>query len=385
MGDGAKWMGRLAVAGVLGLGCHEDDADAPAFAGEYVAVYAEPELAPCGGTLAHMDAFVVALAQEFALALPSAAERIRFHWETTASVAARCGGDVVGCVIDSEAFAASMPLNHELVHVVAEALGQPPAFLREGLAVAYEGLGAELFGIGWAPEEPDLRALVTMSGFELAGLLGVYELVGGFTAFLIETYGLPAYLRVYGGLATDASSAEVDAVFREVFGDSFEETVVAFEADASGCAHQRFDAKLIECAAPEVAWDGASYSERVERACDQDDAIGPYGEQPPYGDQLLVLRTITIPTTGTYELRMAGDDAPSTALPDTGYIGGQALGVSLIRCGACDEGGWLTTRRGDSPRAWKLPAGRYALRVHAPASEPAEVGFSLTRVADDPP
>jgi len=384
MGGASQWASRLGVLGVLGLGCH-DEAAAPAFEGERVAVYAEPELAPCGGTLAHMDAFVVALAQEFALALPSGAERIRFHWETTASLMGRCSPGALGCVRDDEVFAASMPLNHELVHVVSGALGRPPAFLREGLAVAYEGLGADLYGIGWAPEEPDLRALVTMSGPELAGLLGVYELVGGFTAFLIETYGLPAYLRVYGALAADAASADVDAAFREGFGDSFEATVVAFEADASACAHQRFDAKLLECAAPEVAWDGASYSERVERACEQDDAIGPYGDQPPYGDQMLFLRTITIPTTGTYELRMAGDDAPSTTLPDTGYIGGQALGVSLIRCGACDEGGWLTTRRGDAPRAWKLAAGRYALRVHALASEPAEVGFSLTRVAEDPP
>lgn len=347
--------------------------------GEHVVVWADETRELCGGSVRHMDDFIRSIFREFALSPPDPTDSIQFYWLEADEVRSKCSGGetLIGCTRGRTVYSMRAPHNHELVHAIAYEIGTPKPFLREGLAVMYEGLGGELSEVEWQEDERDVRILLGMSTKQLAANPGNYRLAGAFSAMLIETYGLDAYLDVYASLTSDATDAEVEEVFLSSFGDSLDSIVGAFGSASIDCSHRKFDAKLMECSAPEIVWNGAAFAENRELSCEQDDVIGPFGD-----GELLVLRNIELYQDGNYELRMAGATEPSTVLPDAQYDGGPVLGVSIYRCGGCSEGGWLTTRTDDRPRQARLKAGRYVLRLHGRADARQQVGFSFSRIAD---
>lgn len=347
--------------------------------GMHVEVAADPGLTLCDGTLAHMDAFVARLSDELSLPAPVGADRFRLYWLEDAEFHRRtvCNELSSACAQGAESFTRELPVNHELIHNVTSSLGDPRPVFTEGLAVALEGLGAALavpsYGIPPGENLPDLdlRDLMTEPTSVRLLELGAYPLAGAFVAFLIRNHGLDAFGHVYASLGYHASLTQIDRVFRDELGVSLDDSIDDFDATARGCIHNGYDAKLIECAAPELAWSRDVLVHHRSLDCDQDDVVGPYS-----GDSAVVFFTLEIPEAGGYELRVLGEPA---ALGE-----GVQSAVSLMPCTPC-SGLEQTAYAGlPPPTSWFEP-GRYSVRFRGPASTPTSIGLRLARVPDFPP
>lgn len=357
-------LGALALC----LACQAEAADDGPEAGEHIVVSAEPGLQLCGGSVAFMDEFIARVAAEFSIPAPSGAGRIRFHWlESHEFVASSgCPAFLRGCARGLETFSRSAPHNHEIVHNLASAIGGPPAFFGEGLAVAYQGFDGELLlggGGGGVGSSAAIREALTAPTIQLV-TDDLYPLAGSFTAFLIRRHGIEAYLRLYAELRADADLEEIDRVFSESLGAPLEESLAAFEADPY-CPHANYGAKLIECSAPALAWDGRALQMSRTLACEDADVVGPF-----HTGSAVVYYTIDIPERGLYELRVVGDEFEPGTNPS----------VALHPCeGPCWPVVFVAEAR-QAPHIGWLDPGRHTLRLHGPADAPTVVGFQLLRV-----
>jgi len=188
--------------------------------GQYVRVAADPGLEPCGGTLAHMDAFVARVAEEFGVAPPTGNDRIKFYWLEESRVKRKCRREVEGCALGSKkVYSKKAPLNHELVHSLAARWGRHPPFFQEGLAVAFEGLGKgvalELEYLVWE----DVSSVEVEADMLSAESLDVdYATAGAFIHFLVERHGTGAVLSTIKRLPVKASRADINGAFQAGLG-----------------------------------------------------------------------------------------------------------------------------------------------------------------------
>jgi hypothetical protein len=125
---------------------------------------------------------------------------------------------------------------HELVHVIANALGSPPPVLNEGLAVyASELLGADALRLLGFPNTPVHRAVCEIrqgsTYIPLADLLALdnigsqedraareYAQAGSFVKYLVERHGLERFRESYSHLSAREPSEENSRRLRHVYG-----------------------------------------------------------------------------------------------------------------------------------------------------------------------
>ena len=96
---------------------------------------------------------------------------------------------------------------------------------------------------------------------------------GAFTAFLLERFGGPAYMRVYRRLQFADGAGLVSRALEAELGASLAELAEEFDATRRACPPLAFKRKLIECSAPELAWDGERLAAFRTLACAQDDVV----------------------------------------------------------------------------------------------------------------
>jgi hypothetical protein len=333
------------------------DLPEPTSYGAHVVV-ADPEQELCAGSLAHMDAFVAALAAELSLAAPTGDDRFTYYLLDADQIHEHhiCSTEATACAYGDSSFAPYAPINHELVHNVTAAIGDPLPLFSEGIAVAFEGLADAAPGLAPGTFRP-IHELVGLIGSTQLIRAGGYATAGAFTTHLIRRHGLDAYLRVYAGVGPLESVRGLDALFREEFGASFDDSVAEFELAMAECRDLERDAKLLECSAPELEWSGERFLHHRSLACDQSDAVGPYAS-----DSVVVFHTITVPADGDYVVTVLGDDPNNR--------------VSLQPCTICDGHG-ISVARDEPPRTIALAAGRHSLRLHGPASIRTSVGVRI--------
>ncbi|NIM49875.1 MAG: hypothetical protein GTO22_11625 [Gemmatimonadales bacterium] len=128
---------------------------------------------------------------------------------------------------------------HELVHILAGELGNPPALFGEGLAVyVSERLGADALRFlghpgrkvddvaGTYHRQGELIPLEELFAFTEIGSPEsrppiAYPQAASVVKFLVETYGIEAFRRAYGKLRSSSQSETIEnnrRAFREVFG-----------------------------------------------------------------------------------------------------------------------------------------------------------------------
>lgn len=352
----------------------------PPVEGELVTVIPDSGNLLCGGSMAHMDWFVARLMERFQVDPSAVDPSICFVWkDSVEEVAELCGKtDLLrGCAMGQTAISAFAPLDHELVHNVSNWVGYPPAFFREGIAVAHQGYDG-LLNKEHLPNPQNPLDFMEMSVSQLGEVSNGdgYEVAGRFTGYLMSVHGMDAYLRLYASLASDADLSRIDEAFREALGVALEDSVADYLNTWTDCWS---DPLISECNAPEIAWDGAVLEYEGVVDCDNDDAIGPY-EYEAIATRAVVQHTITITEDSMYELRLAGDIQESSAQPDVSPLGSFPVhGVSLYGCGPCGEG-YMETVEGGTPRLKRLKPGKYSLRLHGLRFEPGPVAFSLKRV-----
>lgn len=344
---------------VVGLGSACDLPDVT-IEGTHVRIAADPGLELCAGSLAQMDDFIVRVSMEFGVDPPTGNERFLFYWldEDGFYERSHCTAGHPGCERDGIIYSMSAPLNHEFVHMASHAFQHGPPFFNEGLAEAYEGLGS-------VRQAPTVRADdIGRSLYAERSHFVDYDAAAVFTSFLIARHGLDKYLAAYAALPREPSAESIDKVFREILEVSLEQSITEFEATYRPCSEAENDAKLIECAAPELTWDGSVLVHFRRLACGQEDAVGPYS-----GEALVVFRTIVIPSSGLYKVKVIGD-MPGGAEEREGAI-------SLVPCGGCGTGPSAVVPAGGDGATLSLTAGRHSLRFHGSSKISTGIGLRI--------
>lgn len=184
-----------------------------------------------------------------------------------------------------------------------------------------------------------------------------YALAGEFSAFLITKYGLDTYLSLYSALAPDSNKTTIANSFMEHLGESLDKIITDFEAGAQ-CPHAAYDAKVIECAAEPLLWDGSSLQLKREMSCEDSDVVGPFT-----GDRTILLRTLEVTQDGLYTLSLECSN--------------DRAAFSMLRCGTCNTR--ILQVNGVSSIETRLETGRYAVRLHGSSLEKTRLSVTLTR------
>ena len=348
--------------------------------GEHVVVITDSPLDPCGGTMAHMDDFVKRLSDRLGMPPPTGADRIRFTWvPDSKKVTELCGLPeiVAGCINNGQIYSSWLPMDHELVHAVATAVGHPPPFFTEGLAVSHAGYGGlpEPDHVFTYSDEETL-SMAVLSSIELGNINDGYERAGRFAAYLVDRHGMDVYLELYAALPRDSDVEEINRKFEEVLGVSLLQSIAEFGPPWTD-HHTNFDPQLSECSAPEVPWDGEVLTMDTFVYCSDERVIGPFD-----GHRVEQRHSIEIPADGLYELRIVGNEEEASAVPSLpGEYTPPFIGVSMVPCGA-GLSGYMETQISGTARLRTLRAGRHSLRILGSRAAPWAFTFTLKRMPD---
>jgi hypothetical protein len=123
-----------------------------------------------------------------------------------------------------------------ILEALAPAWGDPPAFLREGLAVAFVGewdgrdLRQASRALTGAGEAPTLAALVDPASFAALPRKAAYPVAGAFVQWLTATKGNETVKALYGALKADATVATNTKALETILGMSAADVDAALRA-----------------------------------------------------------------------------------------------------------------------------------------------------------
>jgi hypothetical protein len=163
-----------------------------------------------------------------------------------------------GCTLESTVVSPEGMDLHELVHAYLWTTGFPPPVLIEGAAVA---LACSPSFLGQRPAESwdQLAAL----GYAETNRAEVYIAGGWLVGYLLRAFDPRLFTTVYTRLPFDADADAMDAVFREVYGQSL--AVIWSAALAEPAPHQ---VCLWQCSQPPMPLDGSKVA--TDRVCGLD-------------------------------------------------------------------------------------------------------------------
>jgi hypothetical protein len=217
---------------------------------------------------------------------------------------AGCPDDRGGCAFDDNARTTAVLDEHELVHAYLFRTGNPPPVLQEGVA---EALSCHAASYGKPAVGPD----------DLAGLsaLGPRSLVtygagAWLVGYLLDQLGPQRFLQLYGKLGHQASTAQMDAAFRGVYGQGLGDLWAAAVSED----HPR-NTCVWECSQEAIALDGNPVS-----------TDGTCGVTVQHPFTLDAEASVSFTTTATIGVRGCG----AVNLPPTIIAGGRPV-LALYR------------------------------------------------------
>lgn len=338
--------------------------------GRQITVEADAGNEMCAGTLEHMDRFVERFAAEVGMVLPGE-PWIHFNWISPKRMIDenRCG-QAFACAGLGTVYSPAVPVDHELVHAAIAHVSLPHSFFIEGLAEAF---ALPQFGHAdafWAgpprddgdPEDdaappPGVIEVLRATRGQLAG--DHYELAGAFTRYLIDRFGMKRAFELYQRSVWAEPLRSTEATFLDIFGVTLQSAVADFEARYAGCTEFDYPMKLLECEAPEIAWDGERWGGFVPLDCADAEAIGRVGSYE-------IQRSLTVPSDGTYRVEVRSGGA----------------WVVIGSCGSCERRATAVAGVNGASDTAALPAGRYYVRIGSGARAPIDAGIVVERVAD---
>jgi hypothetical protein len=277
------------------------------WAGEWIDIVGQDRLPidTCAGTFEYLDSYAGVLAAEFGvsshLGLYRWYSRERFEAEDP------CGEPVGGCTGQNGVFTHLMPLEHEVVHVVSNAVTLCPSVLTEGLA-EYYGTTSE------APTGGDIDALIEASEHGAIPSSG-YPLAGAFAAYLVQTHGLDEVLALCELAGPYPNLEAFSQATSAALGVSLEQVLVDFETFE--CGFDQYQSKLYECGLePAVVVSDAPVEFEIHVDCASATTIGPRA------DEIWTLQLARVLEAGSYLVELVNED-------------GVAPTVELRECAAC--------------------------------------------------
>ena len=328
--------------------------------GTYVEIWASAGEQVCAGNLGYLDAFVERLRAEVG-PHPGAEESRRYYVldeEDWARFDAQVGCRGFGCTTASRTIYTRglIPSPHEMVH--AELFADGHRFLEEGLAVVYGEPGSVF-------SPTDYHVVDGLSETWVAP--EAYARAGHFTSYLLDEYGVDAFLSAKDASAFESSYDDLSNIFENEVGAPLGTVLDGYASHQpldEHCDTPGYHRLLVECAQPPLPWTlgptTASISLEHGFACADEDVMGPYG------DMLFIHRTVRLEQARQVLLRVERPARFAELLRCDG------------RCGDDDPGqGELTASAWpDRPADVHLGPGTYVLRVFKPVqggSDPVRV------------
>jgi hypothetical protein len=284
--------------------------------------------------------------------------RHTFYWLSPEEFeASPCGADAVACAFPRSdvIYSSYVPAEHELVH--AELEGWPLSLLREG--------AAEVFGCTDHIDIVSAPPIEWMADERQIPGVG-YQTAGRFSRFLIDRFGIDAYLDLYTGLDADAGREGLAAGMADILEADLSSVVADFEQQRA-CRQEAWRFYDVECSAlPLEPWQDADHwSATVDLACDAPDVIGPRFET------VWTRRALHVPETDRYTMSIESDD-PSAVV---------TIFSCNATCGRADESTvvMIPAATIDYPTTLVLDPGRHWLRIEHAADSGAPVMVRIER------
>lgn len=339
------------------VACENPDAPTPYYDGDSLEVWASDGLEACNGTFPYMEAWLSAFRDR--VGRSDSTVRHTFHWLSLEELdAAPCvGADAVACAFPQSnvIYSSVVPEEHELVHTELE--GRPPSLLREGAAEVFGGTGHyDLVSSSSIESLADERRIPGPD----------YQTAGRFSRFLIDRYGIDAYLDLYAGLDAVEGRAGFAAGVADILGADLSSLADDFE-ERPVCRQEAWRFYDVECSVlPLESWqDPDHWSATVDLACDAPDVIGPRF------DTVWARRALHIAETDRYTMSLESDD-PSAV-------------VTIFSCNATcvsEEGPtvvMIPAATIEHATTLVLDAGRHWLRIEHAADSGAPVTVRIER------
>jgi hypothetical protein len=304
----------------------------------------------CRGSFFRQEQHAVELARLLGFELP---EIIQFTRVSEAEIPDYCDGlDPKGCAYVDSPFVFSVKSfhYHEVAHAVARLGGI-------GGALPFSEGFAEVFNDGGELETEQVPLDDVLRNFTLDD--PNYYTAGLFARFLIERHGLETFVDFLHSTDLNASFAQFSPIFEGVFGEPLETAMVEFESYPT-CSEMSNRIALVDCNLPLEPWEGQTVTLRANVACDQDDVLGPTGD-----DIMVTTRGFQVDEAGSYALVVSAPEGWS--------------GVRLVRCGSCWDSREIPLEAG-AMEVHDLTPGRYYALFGRQVDEPAELGLVIGKL-----
>ncbi len=311
--------------------------DTQTIVGRHIVYTAPYDQTVCGGTVPWLDDALDAQAATLGLTVPA---RVRYDWQPDGIPCPGAGG----CTEGTQVFALYPDMAHELAHALLAANRvSAPSFLDEGDAVA---LGGDEGG-GGVVDDRALDPLLAAAPLSH----GDYATAGDLVSYLLDTRGPAPFVALLRATHWGDSAATIRAAFATAYGDSLDDVVAARTMDPRMYVGDHLS--VPECAAPPIAWQGATASAQVHVDCDGGVGPHPVGAigAPP---EALRYVTVDVPADGDYTI----------ALSPTGYVAPCGAGDALLIGGGTKD--------------VHLVAGRIYAELSTPVDQPADFTFTVT-------
>lgn len=351
----------VAALVALGPGCGASGAES----GLHDHYVHSPELEPCGGNAAAVEAVIAHAAATIGIPADQVSA-LSFTWYTEDAFAAELDcGDAMTCFDRSDVYSVTPIAEEAIAGAVLLGLSERPSpFLAQGLSRV---LGSPSIPSN-QPEDRDPRPHLVGFGHERPG--SATRSATQFVAYLLQVHGADRMRTLYRTLPPEPTQTDWEAAFAYIYGTSLDAIVETYLA-ATTCPADVPPLPSVACLGPELASaDGVLTFERV-LACGDDDVVGGFDDVVPVwlegGWGYRISRRFSVEVAGQYDLTAAIPRGPS------GYAG-----YATIRaCGGCS---WLPEPApvvGDSSERVWLAAGVYAFEIQAFGVEPAAVRLSI--------
>lgn len=216
----------------------------PSWRGENVEVGASVDLdATCRGSLEYVDAYVGALTDLLGTTRDGPVE---VYWLADGADAYGCDAERgTGCSFGHRALSQIFPMEHELVHAVAEDLGARPSshpLLEEGLAMHV----GDDFPLDWGRSGSIREVLDDIDALGYVPPDG-YATAASFVAYLVRDFGWEPVLELVRVSAYGDSRGELNDAVERNLGRTLAQVADAFDAAGYACDPFRARDATISC------------------------------------------------------------------------------------------------------------------------------------------
>jgi hypothetical protein len=261
--NSCAWMG-LALLGACGGKVPDLPSDRQWSSAHFDYRTREGDTSTCADVLDPLEQHFAQLQDYLGFVWPAGAKVTYYKFLDAGDFAAHadCPPDVGGCAPQTNVETSLGLDEHELVHAYLYPTGYPPWVILEGAAVALSCQTRLL-----ASNKP------TLTWDQLAnverGTPDVYDAGAWLVGYLLDVYGPQKFMSLYASLAQNASTSDLDAAFRQTFGQSLADVWASVLSED----HARNDC-VWECSRAPLALDGGAIDSTA--TCGQAYAAHPF-------------------------------------------------------------------------------------------------------------